>query len=876
MIKIDKLSKKYDKDYVLKDLSCTIKDNSIYGLVGANGSGKSTLLRTIMGIYEADGGVISVDGEEVYDNEIMKQKMVFVQDDLFFYPGYTLMDTAKWYEAMYKDFDMNYLKELAGLLNLKLDKKISTFSKGMKRQCALICAISTNCDYMFFDETFDGLDPVIRNTMKKILIKQMNKKRTTIVMTSHNLRELEDICDNLGLLYQGGILFESDIDTIKTNMFKVQISFENLTSLFNFNYLKENIKKSKAIILLCMLLLPILNGIILLMHGSTGDNFVASIYDVSGIILFGMYIIPLVLSITLFSFIYKKGAVDFTLSMPINKRQIFLTNTIGGMAIILIMQIINFIVMLLVSLIYSNIIVSYKMLFDILLMYSISYIFVFVCTNIAASVSSNKITTIVVTLLIMFLIPFISTFINSNAFTYYGNSDVKVECVNDSCKPKNYYCDTVKCEIDKKNNIYTANIRKYDNVTYTLPYELIKDNLFGIESDNRVNTSIIKMIILSIIYIIVGTVLFSNKRFEIVGTSFRSEKIHILVRTLTTIPIVCLAYVVLKNSSISSYDIFSIVLLFVLIFTYLIIYDLITRKKVTNFFKMAICLAIVGGVTIVVGALVDVDSYSIKAKDVKEISFLDDNGNVIGSTKNTEVINNSISLLLDTESLENYTYNYTIKTNVKGSTYRFNIYTTKDNYNYINNILINDKEFSKDFNKYKNNDIFGIKYKDGYNRTNDSNLSDMIVNKYKNDKNIFMNNNSDNDLFNVTLYVYNGFNVKEIDFDVSGDKNLEVGLLRYYNANTKKMFSKINSDNDIYNYYIDDTYCIYNFEYYNEISKFIIDNIDDNFDINKDYGYISTYTHNGKNVFVTNKVDELNLLKSKYASLDTDVVIDGE
>ena len=650
----------------------------------------------------------------------------------------------------------------------------------------------------------------------------------------------------------------------------------NLTSLFNFNYLKENIKKSKAIILLCMLLLPILNGIILLMHGSTGDNFVASIYDVSGIILFGMYVMPIVLSITLFIFIYKKGAVDFTLSMPINKRQIFLTNTIGGMAIILIMQIINFIVMLLVSLIYSNIIVSYKMLFDILLMYSISYIFVFVCTNIAASVSSNKITTIVVTLLIMFLIPFISTFINSNAFTYYGNSDVKVECVNDSCKPKNYYCDTVKCEIDKKNNIYTANIRKYDNVAYTLPYELIKDNLFGIESDNRVNTSIIKMIILSIIYIIVGTVLFSNKRFEIVGTSFRSEKVHILVRTLTTIPIVCLAYVVLKNSSISSYDIFSIVLLLVLIFTYLIIYDLITRKKVTNFFKMAICLVIVGGVTTVVGTLVDVDSYSIKAKDVKEISFLDDNGNVIGSTKNTEVINNSISLLLDTEALENYTYNYTIKAKVKGSTYRFNIYTTKDNYNHINNILINDKEFSKDFNKYKNNDIFGIKYKDGYNRTNNSNLSDMIVNKYKNDKNIFMNNNGDNDLFNVTLYVYNGFNVKEIDFDVSGDKNLEVGLLRYYNANTKKMFSKINSDNDIYNYYIDDTYCIYNFEYYNEISKFIIDNIDDDFDINKDYGYISTYTHNGKNVFVTNKVDELNLLKSKYASLDTDVVIDGE
>lgn len=226
MIRIDKLSKKYDKDYVLNDLCCSIKDNSIYGLVGANGSGKSTLLRIIMGIYEADKGIISVDDESVYDNEVIKQKMVFIPDDLFFYPSYTLLDTAKYYESMYRNFDMNYLKELASTFNLDLNKKISTFSKGMKRQCAIICAIATNADYMFFDETFDGLDPVIRNTMKKVLIKQMNKKNTTIVMTSHNLRELEDICDNLGLLYKGGILFESEIDTLKTNMVKVQISLD--------------------------------------------------------------------------------------------------------------------------------------------------------------------------------------------------------------------------------------------------------------------------------------------------------------------------------------------------------------------------------------------------------------------------------------------------------------------------------------------------------------------------------------------------------------------------------------------------------------------------------------------------------------------------
>ena len=227
MIKIENLSKKYDKDNVLDNLNCTIKDGSIYGLVGSNGAGKSTLLRLINGIFKADSGSILIDGEEVFENEIIKQDLVFVPDDLFFYPGYTLMDTAKYYDAMYNKFDMEYLKKLAKMLKLDPNRKISTFSKGMKRQCALICALATKSKYMFFDETFDGLDPVIRNTMKKIIAGLMEENNITIVMTSHNLRELEDICDNLGLLHKGGILFESDIDSIKTNMYKVQISLKN-------------------------------------------------------------------------------------------------------------------------------------------------------------------------------------------------------------------------------------------------------------------------------------------------------------------------------------------------------------------------------------------------------------------------------------------------------------------------------------------------------------------------------------------------------------------------------------------------------------------------------------------------------------------------
>ena len=236
MIKITDLNKTFGNKKVLENLNCNIQTGSIYGLIGANGAGKSTLLRIINDVYRKDSGSVLIDGEEVQDNEKLKQRLAFLPDDLYLIQGYTLKDMAKFYEAMYEKFDMKYVEELAGILKLDLNTKLDSFSKGMKRQCALICILATNADYMFFDETFDGVDPVVRNLLKKIIIKQMEKKETTIIMTSHNLRELEDICDNLGLLYKGGILFESDIDTLKTNMFKVQIS---LKDEFNKDTFKE-------------------------------------------------------------------------------------------------------------------------------------------------------------------------------------------------------------------------------------------------------------------------------------------------------------------------------------------------------------------------------------------------------------------------------------------------------------------------------------------------------------------------------------------------------------------------------------------------------------------------------------------------------------
>ena len=248
LIKITNLNKTFGDKKVLEDLNCNIKTGSIYGLIGANGAGKSTLLRIIMGIFQKDSGKIELDGEEIKDNESLKQKLVFVPDDLFFFKNYDLKNHIEFFSGIYKGFEKDRCLKLAETLKLPMDKKLNYFSKGMKRQVALICAICTNADYMFFDETFDGIDPVIRNFMKKEISNQMSNKETTIIMTSHNLRELEDICDNIGLLYKGGILFESEIDSLKTNMFKIQIALQHDFTEKDFeNYNVLSFKKSGSV-----------------------------------------------------------------------------------------------------------------------------------------------------------------------------------------------------------------------------------------------------------------------------------------------------------------------------------------------------------------------------------------------------------------------------------------------------------------------------------------------------------------------------------------------------------------------------------------------------------------------------------------------------
>lgn len=225
MIKAENLTKYFDDFCALKDISCTIPDGCIYGMVGSNGAGKSTFLRILTGVYKADAGVVTIDGEHIWDNPSVKSRIAYVPDELYFLPGATMNRMAALYSAACSSFDRERFNTLAGKFGLDVKKPVSTFSKGMRRQAATILALSTRPDFIFFDETFDGLDPIMRNYVKSIICEDVIDRGASAVITSHSLRELEDTCDQLALLHKGGLVLQSDIQNLKTAQFKVQIAF---------------------------------------------------------------------------------------------------------------------------------------------------------------------------------------------------------------------------------------------------------------------------------------------------------------------------------------------------------------------------------------------------------------------------------------------------------------------------------------------------------------------------------------------------------------------------------------------------------------------------------------------------------------------------
>lgn len=225
MIKTEKLTKKFGTYTALQDISCTIQDGCIYGMVGSNGAGKSTFLRILSGVYKADGGNVLLDGEPIYENAAAKGQIMFVPDELYYINGASMNRMAALYQSMYPNFNRERYNELTKELGLDPKKSLNTFSKGMRRQAITVLALAASPKYIFFDETFDGMDPVVRNYVKKLICQDVIDRGAAAIITSHSLRELEDTCDQLALLHRGRLVLESDIQNLKTSQFKIQIAF---------------------------------------------------------------------------------------------------------------------------------------------------------------------------------------------------------------------------------------------------------------------------------------------------------------------------------------------------------------------------------------------------------------------------------------------------------------------------------------------------------------------------------------------------------------------------------------------------------------------------------------------------------------------------
>lgn len=226
MINVKNISKSFENIDALKDVNINVEKGSIYGLVGSNGAGKTTLLKILAGIYKQDSGDVFINDEKVFENENIKLKTAFIPDELYFFSQYTIKNMAHFYESIYSSWNNERFEKLKKIFTIDVNKKINSLSKGMKRQAAFWLSLSTMPDIMILDEPIDGLDPVMRQKIKNLIIQDVAEREMTVLISSHNLRELEDICDHIGIMHKGNVIIQKDLDDLKSDVHKLQIAFK--------------------------------------------------------------------------------------------------------------------------------------------------------------------------------------------------------------------------------------------------------------------------------------------------------------------------------------------------------------------------------------------------------------------------------------------------------------------------------------------------------------------------------------------------------------------------------------------------------------------------------------------------------------------------
>ena len=231
MIKTIDLAKNFEGFFAINNLNLNVKKGSIYGLVGVNGSGKTTTIKHLAGIFKADSGQVLFDEQEIYDNPALKAKIGYVADDLYFFNGYNLKKLAKFYQKMYRTFNMERFNQLVALTGLDVKRRVSKFSKGMQKQAALTLSLSIMPEFLLLDEPIDGLDPIVRKKIFQEIIDDVAARQMTVLISSHNLKEMDGICDHIGIIKDGRMLMEKDLDELKQTMQAKLVSEHGTPSL---------------------------------------------------------------------------------------------------------------------------------------------------------------------------------------------------------------------------------------------------------------------------------------------------------------------------------------------------------------------------------------------------------------------------------------------------------------------------------------------------------------------------------------------------------------------------------------------------------------------------------------------------------------------
>ena len=588
----------------------------------------------------------------------------------------------------------------------------------------------------------------------------------------------------------------------------------SLMKSFNVNFFRENIKKSKAFLAFFLGIIPILN-VLILIFSSTDSVYVPSLEGLSVLNFLFCFIIPIVISICLFGYIFKKKSVDFVNSMPISRKTIFITNTIGGIILILLLNLINSILIFILSITITNFIVPFNMIVDYFLIWSLIYIFIFVVSNIAVSISGNMITSIAITLLILFLVPFICSYIDFKDVYLTSSYAIDGSNIND--------------------------LTVVANTNYTMPYNFIISSVFSNEIYLINTISIIKMLLLGIVYIVLGYYLFKNRKMEVCETSFKNIYVHNTFKCLTLIPFIVLFYEVLRFS-----DITTILIMIVMMLAYYFIFDLITRRNIVKIFVNLVFFAIFVIVCclllFIVSNILENKKNIIDVDDIKSISLVNYEydsvynfstvmNNIEFSDKDMilDIINNSTGYL-DTDSCNNYA---TVTLNLYNND-RYKLYTCVDSLN-----LESNDSFIKKFKDINFDDMYAFSI-DGV--VLDNSVKDELELAFSN---VSLDTNIIDSRYTIDAYSYIDHKLVIYKFNYRMSEKLEE---LYVNTMNKKIINNLD-DLQIYSGSCDDLYLI--------DTDGIVDFIKDNsvVDISKDYVTINIFTNKDTLRYSTNNMD---------------------